>query len=296
VNEVALVAERLTKTYGRDRVVDELSFSVAAGRVTAFLGPNGSGKSTTLRMLLGLASPTSGAATVFGVPARQLSRPADVVGALVDGMGFHPGRTARQHLQVAAAVGGIPTARVDAALDAVGLVDDAERRVGGYSLGMRQRLGLATALLGDPAVLVLDEPANGLDPAGIRWLRRFLVDYARSGRTVFLSSHVLSEVAHFADEVVVIQGGRLVTQTTMSSFVGAAVTVQTPDPTTLARLLEQAGGSVRAEAGGRLTVEGLAAPRVGDLAFAAGVVLHELAERRRDVEGVFLDLMEGTST
>jgi len=199
----------LTKRFGRVRAVEGLSFETPPGRITGFLGPNGAGKTTTLRILLGLVRPTTGEALIGGRRYRELARPRRVVGAVLEATGFHPGRRGRDHLRILAQVTGVPGGRVDEVLDQVGLATEAERRVGGYSLGMRQRLGLAAALLGDPAVLLLDEPANGLDPAGIVWLRRLLRDLATEGRTILVSSHVLSEVAQTVDQVVIVSDGRL---------------------------------------------------------------------------------------
>ncbi len=208
----------LSKTYGRTIAVDRLEFDVAPGKVTGFLGPNGAGKTTTMRLILGLIGPTAGEARVLGVPYRELRRPTLRVGALIDGEGFHPSRTARQHLRILAALAGLPNARVDDVIDHADLARAADRKVGGFSLGMRQRLGLAGALLGDPEVLILDEPSNGLDPAGIRWVRGFLRSVADSGRSVFVSSHALAEMANLADEVVVIKEGRLITHTKTSNL------------------------------------------------------------------------------
>jgi ABC-2 type transport system ATP-binding protein len=208
----------LTKRYGGVLAVDRLGFALAEGAVTGFLGPNGAGKSTTLRMLLGLTRPTAGSATIDGVPYRELRDPVRTVGALLEATGFHPGRSGRDHLRVLATAAGLPPARVDEVLDLVDLTGAARRRAGGYSLGMRQRLGLAAALLGDPEVLILDEPANGLDPEGVHWLRGLLRRLAAQGRTVLVSSHQLAEVAQTVDDVVIIARGRLVTQTTVSDL------------------------------------------------------------------------------
>jgi len=208
----------LTKRFGDVVAVDDLSFAVEEGTVTGFLGPNGAGKTTTLRMLLGLVAPTSGTATIAGKAYRDLEAPFRHVGAVLEATGFHPGRRARDHLRVLSTAAGIPVARVDVVLEQVGLADAAGRRVKGFSLGMRQRLGLAAALLGDPEVLILDEPANGLDPEGVHWLRRFLRSYAADGRTVLVSSHLLAEVAQTVDEVVIIAGGRLVRQSSLTNL------------------------------------------------------------------------------
>ena len=223
----------LTKRFGQVLAVDQLSFQVQAGTVTGFLGPNGAGKTTTLRMLLGLVEPTKGSATINGRPYRQLPDPSHHVGAVLEAADIHPGRTARNHLHVRATAGRVGPARVDAVLDLVELAAAADRRVGGFSLGMRQRLGLAAALLGDPEVLILDEPANGLDPEGIRWLRAFLRGLARQGRTVLVSSHLLAEVAQTADHVVILDHGRLVTQAPLEELMAGArqvVRVRTPRP------------------------------------------------------------------
>jgi len=204
-----ICVQGLTKRFGEVRAVEDLTFDVAAGRITGFLGPNGAGKTTTLRMLLGLIRPTAGSALIDGRPYRELPRPRRVVGAVLDASGFHPGRSGRDHLRVLAGTTGVPLARVDVVLDQVSLTADAGRRVQGYSLGMRQRLGLASALLGDPRVLILDEPANGLDPAGVAWLRTFLRGLAVDGRTVLVSSHALAEIAQTVDDVVIISSGSL---------------------------------------------------------------------------------------
>jgi ABC-2 type transport system ATP-binding protein len=216
----AIAVQDLTKRFGPVVAVDRLSFSVAAGRVTGFLGPNGAGKTTTLRVLLGLVHPTSGAATVDGLRYADLPDPARRVGAVLEATSFHPGRRARDHLRILAVAARLPLSRVDEALGRVGLADVAHRRVGGFSLGMRQRLGLAAALLGDPGILVLDEPTNGLDPEGVRWLRTLLRQLAGEGRTVLVSSHLLSEVAQTVDDVVIIAGGRLVTQGVLAEVAG----------------------------------------------------------------------------
>lgn len=286
-------ARGLTKKFGDRAAVDDLSFVVHAGRVTGFLGPNGSGKTTTLRMVLGLASPTSGSATLWGQPYAQLERPARRVGVMLDAASFHPNRTARNHLRWVAAAGEIDPRRIDSVLSTVELTDDAERGVGEFSLGMRQRLGLAVALLGDPDVLVLDEPANGLDPAGIRWLRESLRRLSREGKAVFVSSHQLAEIAQMADEVVVLRAGRLVTQTAVQELTGgtsSAIRVRTPDPDRLTQLLVTAGAEVTTDTDQVLHVRGLGAEQVGETAAANGVVLHELAGQTRSLEDVFFEL------
>jgi ABC-2 type transport system ATP-binding protein len=267
-------AQGLTKAFGTRLAVDGLSFEVHPGRVTGFLGPNGAGKTTTLRMVLGLARPTSGTATVLGRPYPELDRPSQRVGAVLDAASFHPRRSARNHLRWVAAAADVSKERIREVLEAVDLGDAADQRVGTFSLGMRQRLGLAAALLGGPEVLVLDEPANGLDPAGIRWLRELLRSFARSGGTAFVSSHLLAEVAQLADEVVVIQRGRLVTQTTVEALTAgqaAVVRVRTPHAQRLTGVLRAAGGEVRTLEPGALQVLGMGAERVGTLAAEAGV-------------------------
>ncbi len=281
----------LVKTYGRHAAVDGLSFQVRPRTVTAFLGPNGAGKTTTIRALLGLIHPDSGETTVFGQPFASLDRPMSRVGVLIDGSGFHPLRTARNHLRMLAAAADLPAARVTEVLATVELAGAADRKVAGFSLGMRQRLGLATALLGEPDLLILDEPANGLDPAGIRWLRSFLRTFAASGRTVLVSSHVLSEVALFADEAVVINRGRLVQQTTMDALTaGSSVALRSPDPERLRRALLDRGASVTTRGEGALDVTGLPIEDVGELAAREHVTLHELTARTHTLEDTFLEL------
>jgi ABC-2 type transport system ATP-binding protein len=281
----------LTKVYDAVRAVDDLSFSVRSGAVTGFLGPNGAGKTTTLRMVLGLARPTAGHATVLGRAYRELDEPARTVGANLEIAGAHPGRSGRDHLRALAAMAGLPEARVDEVLDLVELRAAARRRAGKYSMGMRQRLGLAATLLGDPSVLVLDEPANGLDPQGIRWLRDFLRAMAAEGRTVLVSSHVLAEVAQTVDDVVVIHRGRLVEQGPVARLTASrAVTVRTPRPAELLAALEGNGLQARREDDGALLVEDAEAARVGDIAHAAGLPLHELTPRSKSLEEAFFAL------
>ena len=278
----------LTKRFGEVLALDNLTFSVRPGVVTGFLGPNGAGKTTTLRCLLGLVTPTAGSVTLDGRAYRDVENPLRTVGAALEAASFHPGRSARAHLQVMALAAALPSSRVDEVLLQVGMAEFADRRVGGYSLGMRQRLALAQALLGDPPVLVLDEPANGLDPAGIAWLRQFLRALAQEGRTVVVSSHVLSEVQQTVDDVVVIARGRLVRQGTLADLETgpAAVLVRTPTPS----LLRDALGSTYpvSEVDGRLRVEGGTTDQVGHLAHSAGVELHELTAEASDLEKVFL--------
>jgi ABC-2 type transport system ATP-binding protein len=282
----------LTKRYGSTPAVDSLTFEIPAGRITGFLGPNGAGKTTTLRAVLGLVRPTAGEARVVGEPYRRLPDPLRTVGAVLEADSFHPTRTGRNHLRVLATAAGIPLGRVDDVLEEVELSGAARRRVGGYSLGMRQRLSVAGALLGEPRLLVLDEPANGLDPEGIRWLRDFLRSFAAGGGTVFISSHVLGEVAQLADEVVIIHRGRLVAHEPLAALTARAsggTVVRSPDADRLRARLVQAGLDETAVGPGELRV---AAPpeRVGELAAEAGVVLHELRGEGATLEEVFLAL------
>jgi ABC-2 type transport system ATP-binding protein len=284
--------DSLTKRYRETVAVDGLSFEVRSGSVLGFLGPNGAGKTTTLRILLGLAEPSSGSATIDGHAYRSLPDPMGEVGAVLDSSGFHPGRRGRNHLRVLARAAGLPASRADEALRMVGLEREGRRRVKTYSLGMKQRLNLAAALLGDPQTLVLDEPANGLDPQGIRWLRDFLRSMASEGRTVLVSSHVLAEVAQTVDDVVVIHRGRLVHQGPVHTLTaaGAGVLVRTPRPAELRAALEREGIGAVEIPDGTLVVEGGDAARIGDLAFAAGVPLHELSLRSTSLEEAFLAL------
>ena len=284
--------EGLRKRFGAVRAVDDLSFRAAPGAVTGFLGPNGAGKSTTLRSILGLVHPDSGSARVLGRRYRDLDRPTERVGAILEASEIHPGRSGRNHLRVLARAAGVPRSRVDEVLRLVELEGAARRRAGGYSLGMRQRLGLATALLGDPEVLIADEPANGLDPQGIRWLRDFLRSLAAEGRTVLVSSHVLAEVAQTADEIVIINRGRLVVQGPIAEVVARAAggtRVRSPDAERLRGLLAGEGTPAVDGGDGALVVD-LPAERVGEIAAANGVVLHELVAERASLEDVFLQL------
>jgi len=292
MSAAAIEAVGLTKRYKSVTAVDDLSFRVREGAVTGFLGPNGAGKTTTLRMVLGLARPTEGTATIQGRRYVELDEPARTVGANLEVAGAHPGRSGRNHLRALAAMAGLPASRVDEVLRLVELESAADRRAGKYSLGMRQRLGLAATLLGDPQVLVLDEPANGLDPQGIRWLRDFLRAMAAEGRTVLVSSHVLAEVAQTVDDVVVIHRGRLVQQGPVESLTaaGAGVLVRTPRSVALRAALEREGLAVTEAPDGALVVEGADAAQVGEIAFAAGVPLHELAARSTSLEEAFLAL------
>ncbi|WP_370416468.1 ABC transporter ATP-binding protein [Streptomyces fradiae] len=284
----------LTKRYGATTAVNALDFTVRPGRVTGFLGPNGAGKSTTLRMILGLHAPSGGSVTVGGVPFRDRPRGLRHVGALLDAGDMHGGRTARAHLRALARGNRIPLARVDELLAEVGLAGAARRRIGGYSLGMRQRLGIAAALLGDPPVLLFDEPLNGLDPEGVKWVRGLFRRLAAEGRTVFVSSHLMSEMEHTADELVVVGRGELIAAESLAEFAarGArpSVTVGTPDPGGLAPLLLAAGAEVAREDGGLLTVTGLTAARIGELALVHRVALHQLTTRTASLEEAFMEL------
>ena len=292
----SVIIEHLTKRYGDHTVVDDLSFSVAPGRVTGFLGPNGSGKSTTMKMMLDLASADRGRATIGGQRYRDLDDPARTVGAMIESDAFHPGRSGRNHLRVLADATGIPHHRVDEVLEEVGLADAARRNAGAYSLGMRQRLGLAGALLGEPPVLILDEPGNGLDPEGIRTLRDRLRAQAANGGTVFVSSHLLDEVEHLADDVVVINKGRLVTQGSLAELQQAASLVRTIDPGRLAVVLEQAGAATETHGPDSLIVREMPIDEIGDRAFTAGFAVHELSPRAGSLEELFLTWTTTQST
>jgi ABC-2 type transport system ATP-binding protein len=282
----------LSKRFGAVVAVDDLTFSVCSGRVTGFLGPNGAGKTTTLRMLLGLVRPTAGTATIGGRTYAELTDPLRLVGAGLDGSSFHPGRSARDHLRWVCVAGDIPTSRADQVLQLVGLSEAADRRVGGYSLGMRQRLSLAGALLGDPGVLLLDEPANGLDPEGIAWLRGFLRHLAAEGRTVLVSSHVLSEVQQTVDDVVIIARGRLVHTGPVMGLAGEPGTlVRSPDVALLRPALSRAGLVVEDHADGAIVVRGAAPSQVGDVAHAVGARLHLLSTAQDDLETAFLRMV-----
>ena len=282
----------LTKRYGARVAVDGLTVRIEPGRVTGFLGPNGSGKTTTMRCVLGLARPTAGTATVLGVPYRELDAPLRRVGALVDPRARHPRRSARAHLTALAQSNALPRSRVDDLLGLVGLADVADERVGGFSLGMGQRLGLAAALLGDPDVLLLDEPVNGLDPEGIRWVRELLRDLAAEGRTVLVSSHLMSEMEDTADHLVVVGRGRLIADVPIGELLGAraVVRVRTPAAGLLAAALTRSGAEVGAEEDGALRVSGLEPAAVGDVAHAAGVPLHELTRVTASLEAAYLAL------
>jgi ABC-2 type transport system ATP-binding protein len=285
-------ARGLTKRYGDKLAVNDLSFTVKPGIVTGFLGPNGAGKTTTLRMLLGLVRPTAGTATINGVPYAALRSPIATVGAALESSSFHPARTGRNHLRVLCTAAGLPSQRADAVLGLVGLTEAANRKVRTYSLGMRQRLGLAAALLGDPGVLVLDEPANGLDPDGIRWLRGFFRHLAGEGRTVLVSSHQLNEIQEIADRVVILDRGRLVRSGSIAELSAGVqrVLVRTPMPEPFMAALERHGLAVRRLDAQLLEVSGTRADAVGHLAFEAGVELHELTQQRFDLEELFFSL------
>ena len=288
----------LTKRYGKVLAVDRLSFRAEPGRVTGFLGPNGAGKTTTLRTLVGLLRPTSGSATVLGRRYVELDEPARRVGAILEANAFHPGRSGRNHLRTLARAGGIGDDRVEQVLELVDLTAPADRRAKGYSLGMKQRLALAGALLGDPDVLILDEPANGLDPQGIRWLRDLLRGLADAGRTVLLSSHVLSEVAQLADDVVIIAHGRSVRQATVAEVLagaGRGTRVRSPERDRLAQALARAGVDAQSVDANALMTAAEPA-RVGAIAAAERIVLHELTREAGTLEDVFLELTEGEST
>ncbi len=287
-----IVVSHLTKLFGAVKAVDDLSFTVDPGTVMGFLGPNGAGKTTTLRCLLGLISPTKGAGTISGRRYSELADPIATVGALLESANFHPGRTARNHLRVLCAAAAIPDRRADEVLEMTGMSDVADRRVGTFSTGMRQRLGLAAALLGDPSVLILDEPANGLDPAGITWVRQMLRYLTGEGKTVLVSSHQLAEMEHTADDIVIIDKGRLVRADKLADILAtttSAVHVRTPRPDLLGAALSSAGLSFEAS-DGALVVGHTEAAHVGHLAFTAGVELAELTEEHSDLEQVFLDL------
>jgi ABC-2 type transport system ATP-binding protein len=282
----------LTKEYRSRVAVDDLTVTVHPGRVTGFLGPNGSGKTTTMRCVLGLTRPTSGTATVLGRPYRELARPLRRVGALIDPRARHPGRTAYDHLLALAQSNALPRRRVGDVIEMVGLESVAHERVRGFSLGMAQRLGIAAALLGDPDVLLLDEPVNGLDPEGIRWVRELLRDLADEGRTVLVSSHLMSEMEDTADHLIVVGRGRLLADLPIEDLLGAhaAVRVRSPQAPLLAAALQRVGGAVELEIDGALRVGGLSAAEVGDVAFATGARVHELSRVTVSLEAAYLAL------
>ncbi|HEX4660520.1 MAG TPA: ATP-binding cassette domain-containing protein [Streptosporangiaceae bacterium] len=304
----------LTKRYGGKVAVDHLSFTVEPGRVTGFLGPNGAGKSTTMRLVLGLDYPNTGSATINGKPYHELSRPLRTVGALLEAKSVHGGRSARNHLRFLAQTQGLPRRRVDEVLGLVGLLEVADKRAGGFSLGMSQRLGIAAALLGDPQVLLLDEPVNGLDPEGVLWIRNLMKQLAAEGRTILVSSHLMNEMAVTADHLIVIGRGRLIAESSTEDVIARSadksVRVRSPDAERLARLIEAAGGTAApgtattssgiaagapapANGAGLLTVTGLDAARIGELAASAQIVLHELTPLA-SLEEAFMELTSGS--
>jgi ABC-2 type transport system ATP-binding protein len=292
-----IVVEHLSKQYKKLRAVDDLSFRVRPGRVTGFLGPNGAGKTTTLRMLLGLVTPTAGTATIGGRRYAEISDPTRLVGAVLEASSAHRGRTGRNHLRMICLAAGLSQQRADEALALVGLTPAGNRKFKGYSLGMKQRLGIAAAMLGDPRVLVLDEPANGLDPEGIRWMRDLLKALAAEGRTILVSSHLLAEMQLLADDVVIVAAGKLIQQGPVDDVLGsmgaAQVRVRTPQPDALAAALGTLNATVSPQPDGSLLVSGTDAAQIGHAAFTASVELHELTGERGDLEQVFLQLTAG---
>lgn len=289
-----ITVENLTKRYGPKTAVADLSFTAPAGKVTGFLGPNGAGKSTTMRMIVGLDRPSAGRALVNGRPYTSSTAPLAELGALLEAKAVHPGRTARAHLRTLAATHGISNRRVDEVIEMVGLTGVAKKRVKGFSLGMGQRLGIAVALLGDPETVMLDEPVNGLDPDGVRWVRTLLRRLADEGRTVFVSSHLMSEMALVADRLIVIGKGRLIADTTVAEITaqasGLRVTVRSPQAATLQSLVAGNDASATRTGPDTLTVDGLEASRIGELAAGAGIVLHELTPQRASLEEAFMEL------
>jgi ABC-2 type transport system ATP-binding protein len=294
-NEIAVEIRGLTKRFKDRLAVDDVSFDVPVGKVVGFLGPNGAGKSTTMRMIVGLTAPTAGTATIFGTPFHDLDDPARTVGSIVDGVDHHPGRRAIDELRISALAAGLPRSRCDEVLELVGLQAAAGKRVGQFSLGMRQRMGLAQALLGEPRVLLLDEPANGLDPEGIHWVRQLLRHLADEGCAILVSSHLLGEVSRLVDDVIVIRQGRIVAQSSVAELTGAAsggVMVASVDDDALARELEAAGAEVTSTSDG-LVVAGLDTAAVGLLAFGAGIAVTELRALTAELEDVFMELTAG---
>ena len=296
-------AHDLTKRYGDKIAVDHLSFRVEPGRVTGFLGPNGAGKSTTMRLVLGLDRPQAGSATINGRKYADLADPLRTVGALLEAKAMHPGRSARNHLLFLAETQGLPNRRVDEVIELVGLKDVARKRVRGYSLGMSQRVGIAAAMLGNPSVLLLDEPVNGLDPEGILWVRNLMKSLAAEKRTIFVSSHLMNEMAVTADHLIVIGKGKLIADCSTQEFIERSseksVLVRSPEASTLANLIAAEGGKVTPEqptngqAAG-LSVAGLEAPRIGEIAAANGIVLHELTPRLASLEEAYMELTAGS--
>ena len=292
-----ITVTNLTKKYGERLAVDDLTFPVAAGRVTGFVGPNGAGKSTTMRMMVGLTPPDRGDVRYDGIHYRDLRHPARTVGAVLEARSMHPGRTARNHLRATAALSGIPTGRIDHVLAEVGLQSAADKRAGTFSLGMRQRLALASALLGDPQVLLLDEPSNGLDPDGIRWLRDYLGDFAARGGTVFVSSHLISELSMFAHDLVVLGGGRLLAAESVGAITArndVAVRVETTQPTELLEHLSAHGVAAEVQAD-RLLLRGTTREAVSQIAFDHRIRLLELTEVARSLEDSLLDMTRATA-
>jgi ABC-2 type transport system ATP-binding protein len=287
-------AQSLTKRYGDKVAVDDLSFSVEPGKITGFLGPNGAGKTTTMRLILGLDRPTKGTVTVHGQDFRKLGQPMREVGALLDAKAVHGGRSAYNHLLCLAQTNNLPACRVNEVLDLVGLADVARKRSKGFSLGMGQRLGIAGALLGDPAILMFDEPVNGLDPEGILWIRNLMKALAAEGRTVFVSSHLMSEMENTADHLLVIGRGRLIADCTVAEFIARnsvqTVRVRTPQGDALRSAVTMAGGHVADAPDGAFVVQGLAPDQLGDLAFERGIRLHELAQAHASLEQAFMEL------
>jgi ABC-2 type transport system ATP-binding protein len=287
-------ASGLSKCYGATRAVDDLSFTVPPGQVTGFLGPNGAGKSTTMRLILGLDAPSSGSVTVSGRSYAAFRRPLLEVGAMLEAKAFHGGRSARNHLLCLALSNGISPARVEQVLDLVGLRSAARKRAGGFSLGMGQRLGIAAALLGDPPVLMLDEPVNGLDPEGVMWIRTLLRSLAAEGRTILLSSHLMSEMSLTADRLIIIGRGRLIAQTTIKDFLeggpGNFVQVRSPQSSALAALLESRGVTVTRQPGNTIRITGATPDAVGELARASGLTLQELSEHQTSLEDRYMEL------
>ena len=292
----AIQVRGLTKRYGAQVAVDDLTFDVPTGQVVGFLGPNGAGKSTTLRMIIGLTAPTAGTATLFGTPFHELDDPARTVGAIVDGVEYHPGRRAIEELRISAQAAGLPRSRCDEVIELVGLGAAARKRVGKFSLGMRQRLGIAQALLGDPKILLLDEPANGLDPEGIHWVRELLRNLADQDRAVLVSSHLLGEISRLADEVLVIRRGRFVTQAPVDQLINASgtgiVRVASLDNDRLRQALDAAGYAAAATVDG-LDVTGAAPEDVGRVALESRIVLTALAPVTADLEDIFIELTQG---
>ncbi|MFM2719236.1 ABC transporter ATP-binding protein [Microbacterium mcarthurae (nom. nud.)] len=291
-----IVADHLTKRYGSRTAVSDVSFTVPPGRVTGFLGPNGAGKSTTMRMIVGLDRPTSGHVTVNGTPYARLAAPLTEVGALLDAKAVHTGRTARNHLRAMAATHGIDRRRVDEVIELTGLASVADKRAGGFSLGMGQRLGLAAALLGDPHTLVLDEPVNGLDPEGVRWVREFVRHLAAEGRTVLLSSHLMSEMAQTADHVIVLGRGAVLADAALAdlvrSWTSASVLVRSPDLSRLIEVLAPVGATATAVEPGAATLTGASATDIGEIAAQHGIPLHELTPRQGSLEDAYLALTD----